>query len=212
VRQLSRHPLGNNNLDYLNSNYIMNSFLKNRSNILFLMILVLLFAITANTFSQRRSEISSIASALLLHPESNTRFAYLQHGTTMFIDSGRTVGVDRGLIIVEKVGLGGLLGAVFMLPGAFIGSQISGKKEWGALRAAIIGGYIGYVVGSSYGVHLVAIDENPKSSLGLTLVSGFVSVGVTYLISTISNNNAVRGSAAIFLPIVFPIIYTELIE
>jgi hypothetical protein len=204
--------LGNNILDYLNSTYIINSFFKNRLNILFAMTLILLFAISANAFSQRRSEISSVASALLLHPECNANFAFLQYGTTMSSDSGRSTGVKRGLVVVEKVGLGGLFGAVFTLPGAFIGAGISGKKEWGAIGAAIIGGYVGYVVGSSYGVHLVTIDENPESSIGLTLASGFVSVGVTYLISTVSNNNAIRGSAAIFLPIAFPIIYTELIE
>ena len=192
----------------------MNSSTWNRFYLIVGLTIILLCAITANALSQRRSEISSVSSALLLHSESNDNIVFLQYGTTMSIDSGRSTGVNRGLIIAEKVGLGGLLGASFMLPGALIGNIISRKKDdaWSGLTGVLIGGYIGYVFGSSYGVHLISKNENPESNYGLTLLSGCIGVGIGGAISAITHNGKVGTSLAFTVPIVFPIMYTELIE
>ena len=101
-----------------------------------------------------------------------------------------------------------------MLPGAFIGGALSRNNDnaWSGFAGAVIGGYIGYVVGSSYGVHLVSKEEDPESSFGLTLASGVIGVGVGGAISAITHNGKVGTSVALIFPIAFPILYTELIE
>jgi hypothetical protein len=192
----------------------MGSSVKNHFIFPFATIIVLLFTVTIHVFSQSKNELSSVTSALFRNPESISKFSFLQCDTTYFSDSGKSTGFKRSLIIVKKVGLGGLLGTVFALPGALIGGSISKKDDaWSGLAGALVGGYIGYVFGSSYGVHLVSTNENPKSNFGLTLLSGCLGVGLgAVIISTITDNGKVGTSMAFILPIAFPILYTELIE
>jgi hypothetical protein len=191
----------------------MGSSITNLVSFLSVMI-ILLFSNTINAFSQRKNDTPSVASALFRTPENSAKFFFLKYDTTFSSDSGKSTGFNRSLIVLKKVGIGGLLGTVFILPGALIGGGIFGNKDeaWGALAGALIGGYVGYIIGSSYGVHLVSVEKNPESNFGLTLLSGFIGVGIGGAISAITHNGKVGTSLAFILPIAFPIMYTELIE
>ena len=191
----------------------MGTSIMNRVSFLFVMI-ILLFSNTINAFSQRKNDTPSVTSALFRTPENSANFFFLKYDTTFSSDSGKSTGFNRSLIVLKKVGIGGLLGTVLILPGALIGGGIFGNKDevWGALAGALIGGYVGYIIGSSYGVHLVSVEKNPESNFGLTLLSGFIGVGIGGAISAITHNGKVGTSLAFSLPIAFPIMYTELIE
>jgi hypothetical protein len=154
----------------------------------------------------------SVSSVLVRTTAHTTAFSVLQSGTIVLADSSFSPDHNRGIIILKKAGFGGLLGCFFVFPGVFIGGSLLGKDGWSSLAGGLIGGYAGYIFGTSYGVHLINEEINPNTSLGPTMVSGLLSIGGVYAISTISNNSAIRGTAAIVLPIAFPIIYTELIE
>jgi hypothetical protein len=174
---------------------------------------ILLIIIAIPSLSQRKNEIPSVTSVLIRTTDSYGKFSLREYDTTFSSDSGRFIGYDRSMVVLKKAGLGFLLGALFVLPSGFIGGSVFAKEgTWNGFAAAIISGCIGYVVGSSYGVHLVSISENPKSNYWSTLGSGCLGVGFAYAISVIAKNDIVGTSAAIVFPIAFPIIYTELIE
>jgi hypothetical protein len=183
-----------------------------RFNSLLIMTTALFLVAITNSFSQRKSEIVSAYSALLRNQEVRCESSLIQLGTILLSDSSNLVNSNRGWIVVKKVGSGFLLGSVFSFPGALIGAGLFRKDPWSSIGGAIIGGYVGYICGSSYGVHLVSENENPESSFVLTLVSGFLSIGGTYAIYSVTDNSTLRGSALLIFPIAFPIIFTELIE
>ena len=97
---------------------------------------------------------------------------------------------------------------------ALIGGGLTGNKgeAWSSFAGAFIGGYLGYVVDSSYGVHVISVKENPKSNFYLTLLIGCIGVGIGGAISAVTHNGTVGTTMALTVPIVFPILYTELIE
>jgi hypothetical protein len=184
----------------------------NRVSFLCVLSVLLLFN-TIIAFSQKKNDMPSVSSALFRTHE-NSHYFFLKYDTSFSSDNGKSTVFHRSLIVLQKVGIGCLSGAVFMLPGAFIGGTISRNNNdaWSGFAGAVIGGYIGYVVGSSYGVHLVSLEENPENNFGLTLISGFIGVGVSGAISAITHNGKVGTSVALIFPIAFPILYTELIE
>jgi hypothetical protein len=190
----------------------MKSSRRNLFNFHLIITTTLFLVVISNSFAQRKSEIVSAHLALLRNPETRCESSLIQLGTILSYDTSKLMNSNRGLIVLKKVGSGFLLGSVFSLPGALIGGLLFTKNAWSAIAGGIIGSYVGYIYGSSYGVHLVSENYNPESSFGLTLVSGFLSIGGTYLISAITYNEIARTSAFIMFPIAFPIIYTELIE
>jgi hypothetical protein len=190
----------------------MSSLIRNHLHFAFEIAIIFLSVITINCFSQRKSDIPSFTTAQIRTSDNNTTCSFTQFLVDNYSDSCRSRVLYRGWIITKKVGLGGIMGTVFALPGAIIVGKIVDGGGWNALGGAVIGGYLGYIYGSSLGVHIISESENPNSSFGLTLVSGFLSVCGSYLIWTITNNNTARASAWILLPIAFPIIFTELIE
>ncbi|MGA3286831.1 MAG: hypothetical protein ABSD46_05360 [Bacteroidota bacterium] len=191
----------------------MGTSIINRVSFLFVMF-ILLLSNTINALSQRKNDAPSVSSAIFRTHENSVNYFFLKYDTTLSSDSGMSTVLHRSLIVLKKVGIGGLLGTVSMLPGALIGGIISSNKDdaWSGLVGVLIGGYIGYVVGSSYGVHSVSLKENQESNFGLTLLSGFIGVGIGGAISAITHNGKVGTSVAFIFPIAFPIMYTELIE
>jgi len=191
----------------------MNLSIINCVSFLFVLFVLLLFN-TINAFSQKKNDIPSVSSALFRTDENSAHYFFLKYDTSFSSDSGKSKVFHRSLVVLQKVGIGCLSGAVFMLPGAFIGGIISKNNNdaWSGVVGAVIGGYIGYVFGSSYGVQLVSLEDNPTSNFGLTLLSGCIGVGIGGAVSAITHNGKVGTSMAFTVPIAFPIMYTELME
>jgi hypothetical protein len=191
----------------------MDSTKINRVPFLFVMV-ILILTNSIIALSQRKYELPSVASSIIRTPKYSIKYFLLNNDTTISTDAGQSIVLHRSIVVLAKVGLGGLLGTVAIFPGALIGGKITGKENdaWSALPGVLIGGYLGYMFGSSYGVHLVSLKENPESNYWLTLLSGFIGVGIGGAISAIIHNGTVGLWLAVTVPITFPIIYTELIE
>lgn len=137
----------------------------------------------------------------------------LSRSDTISYASTRTSGLGtRAIIILGKAGLGAAFGVVIGIPSAYLTTVISGAEGWSALGPFIIGGTIGYTVGTAVGVHLIALGDNPETSFYGTLLSGLIGFGVGIDVNLSSNDKSFLKAAPLVLPIVFEIIYTELIE
>jgi hypothetical protein len=191
----------------------MKSIIFNRVSFLFVMV-ILILTNSIIAFSQRKSELPSIGSSVYQTPKYSINYFLLKNDPIMSNDVRESIILHRSIVVLEKIGLGGLLGIVAIFPGAMIGGRITEKKDetWSAFSGALIGGYLGYMFGSSYGVHLVSLNENPESDYWLILLSGFIGVGIGGAVSAITHNGTVGTWLAFSVPITFPIIYTELIE
>lgn len=121
---------------------------------------------------------------------------------------------SRAVVVLKEVGLGALLGTFFSLPGGLIGAKVSGERGWGAIGPAIIGWYVGYTFGISYGVYLVAKSEKPELTFFETVTSGIIGAGLGICILQASKPvpKGILSLAPIILPLAFPIIYVELIK
>ena len=71
---------------------------------------------------------------------------------------------------------------------------------------------LGYTIGTSLGVYIVAKSKTPNISFWGTQISGFIGSGIGVGIFQASNQRGVGSLAPLILPIVASIIYVELIE
>ncbi len=108
----------------------------------------------------------------------------------------------------------GVVGGIVGIGGGAIVGSLAGAKGWGMLGYAILGGYVGYLMGSSYGVSLVARHGNRDVTFGYSLLSGFVG-SLAGIVLTASFNNRTGEELARYSLLVFPvaasIIYSNLI-
>jgi len=108
----------------------------------------------------------------------------------------------------------GVVGGIVGFGGGAIVGSLAGAKEWGMLGYVVLGGYVGYLMGSSYGVNLITRHGNRDVTYCYSLLSSFVG-SLAGIVLTASFNNRTYKELARYSLLVFPvaasIIYSNLI-
>ena len=105
------------------------------------------------------------------------------------------------------------------LVGFGIGTLLYGTDHGHGLTAAgvfaLVGGYIGYTIGSALGVQYIAKNGNRDVTLGYTILSSFIGAGVGFAILHGNRDDfwasSIRSYAPLILPGVASIIYVNFI-
>lgn len=107
-------------------------------------------------------------------------------------------------IIAYETGIGILVGTVAIIPSALIIRAIHGPADFGeALGLATASIYLGFTLGSTYGIHNVDKKYNRNSSYLISLGGGIVGLGISYYI--LKNTEKIKGIEAI-LSVIAPMV------
>lgn len=188
--------------------------MKNLSSSVLSIFLILLPSLVDQTaICQRISERPSVSEALMRKAEPGDGFFVFIHDTTQAAETGRARGATRALLVLAKTGLAGGFGVLGAFGCAHLAIAISGAQGWGAIGPAIIGLTTGYVLGSAFGVYVISQGQNPETSYGNTMLYGTLGLVLGIAVADPSGNSGdFRSWMPAVLPIVFEIVYTEVIE
>ncbi len=114
--------------------------------------------------------------------------------------------------LLSEIGVGVAASAVGTIFGGFLGGRIaaiSGENgPWGGFAHVILGGYIGYCIGSAGGVYLVSKRFNDEikfyEPMLVSLTTGALSL------FTLSRTNGKSGWTLLLLPLPVTILYSQL--
>ena len=125
------------------------------------------------------------------------------------VDTASTDSLSAGkdsaaILVLKEAGFGSLMGMLLGGAGGLLGHGLSG----GNVYAAVFGACVGYTVGSSLGIYIVAKGQKPNLSFLGTLASGIVGAGIGF--NLISRLNSL--APLLIIPVVASIIYVELID
>ena len=97
----------------------------------------MMFANTVHVFSQRNNEMPSVAATRIRVPGHADMFFFFGNGTTLSADTGELIVVHRSIVVLEQVGLGGLLGTMCILPGHLSEEGSPGTKVKRGVRLQV---------------------------------------------------------------------------
>lgn len=143
-------------------------------------------------------------------------------------DSGEDSVFIRPLPLVKKASrfkkVAGelLLGSLFLPAGVLGGAAIGYGAEvaifqdhddFRGLAGALIGMYTGAIVGTSFGIYLIAHNYNPRLTFYSTLSAGILGAAAGIgLCSTTDEGVRKYGFAALILPVMAPLIYVNMVD
>ncbi len=108
----------------------------------------------------------------------------------------------------------GIIGSIGGAGSGAITGSIAGEEGWGMLGYVMLGGYLGYLVGSSYGIYLVANGGERDVTFGYSFLASFIGgISGIYIMSTTNgfNQQNIGTYAPLFLPVIASILYANLI-
>ncbi len=114
---------------------------------------------------------------------------------------------------MEEVGLGFIIGSGVSFSLGFIAGKIYGQGDsWSGLGAFVYGASAGYLIGYPYGIYRIAKNENPEISYWEILASELVGLGTGFGINIMTDHKGAGHWTPFVFPLIFPIIYVELVK
>lgn len=148
----------------------------------------------------------TVSSALILESKQIISSSF------SFSDRDDSTGGTRITYMLKEAGMGALMGVLFSFPSGLIANRVSKGEGLGGYGSTVIGMYVGYVIGTSFGVYIGSDEENQHASFLRLLASGVLGAGIAIGIKNVMNLKSYGTVVVILFPIAFPISYVELLE